>query len=117
MATQQIEKQSMEDLTNEIYWAYSTGEIINRFQQGLCATCIHQKNCTLTSSKTVQWCDEFCAGPAPAKKETKNVRNTALTSQNDKTIVYQGLCVNCEHRFDCPSSRKEGGIWYCEEYC
>jgi len=117
MVAQQMVKEKIEEITHEIHLAYSTGERINRFRQGLCSTCIHRRNCTLTASKPVQWCDEFCEGPSKCKEKPKFIQNKYSTEENTKETVFQGLCVNCEHRFDCTSSKTEGGIWYCEEYC
>jgi hypothetical protein len=29
---------------------------------------------------------------------------------------YKGLCMNCEHREECPPSKTAAGVWHCEEY-
>lgn len=51
--------------------------------------------------------------PAPNEKD-KDKDKKAQTAE--KTRVFKGLCINCEHRFTCTLPRPESGVWYCEEY-
>jgi hypothetical protein len=37
-------------------------------------------------------------------------------SSSPKTSNSEGLCSNCDHRFNCAMRSQEGGVWHCEEY-
>ena len=89
-------------------------------QSGLCLTCVHQKVCSLTNSKSVIECDDFISEEVNRVKFTgKAVKQRAVVDVPPihKEKNYQGLCVNCESRNNCSSSAVKGGIWFCEEYC
>ncbi len=36
--------------------------------------------------------------------------------EKGETARFKGLCMNCDHRFECMLPRPEGGVWHCEEY-
>ena len=86
--------------------------------EGLCSTCVHRHVCSLTDKKPVIQCEEFLAEGKGKSIPIKNNIPVDYGSRIHSKLEekFQGLCVNCENRYDCPSSCTEGGIWYCEEY-
>jgi len=41
---------------------------------------------------------------------------TSKQGKESEAERFKGLCVNCDHRFECRLPRPEGGVWHCEEY-
>lgn len=91
---------------------------------GLCLTCIHSSNCTLSSDteRPVWECEEFVDHVSHTMKvETKKVTPKTDVEQmtgpeNKDSGKYLGLCCNCNHLATCTFPKPEGGIWHCEEY-
>lgn len=36
--------------------------------------------------------------------------------KNRNLDLVKGLCMNCDNRFSCKNIKKDGGVWFCEEY-
>ena len=45
------------------------------------------------------------------KKEERERKEERGTEER-----FQGLCVDCKHRYVCILSKLPGGVWHCEEY-
>jgi len=84
---------------------------------GLCVTC-NQSGVCIYRKKTrepVSCCEEF-DGPAmnaPVVLLNQNSKNQRIEPDSGG---YTGLCVDCEGRGSCISSKSPGGVWHCEEY-
>jgi hypothetical protein len=89
--------------------------------RGLCSTCNNAPTCIYLKNRRppVTQCEEF--DDYSAKQPNVSVSNSPAPTitqadQNRETRVYKGLCVNCENRETCTLTKREGGIWHCEEY-
>jgi hypothetical protein len=90
----------------------------------ICSTCNYGELCV--SKKTRQgpvwFCEEF---EDHVTVEEENGVDTEFQiippwkepGSNEGSIRFKGLCINCENRVTCANSKKEGGVWHCEEYC
>ena len=95
-----------------------------RLYNDLCSTCNHAEICL--SKKTRQgpvwFCEEFDdyvpvkePGVSEAGFQPAQSRDRPGT-RGKEALLFKGLCINCENRFTCITSKTEGGIWHCEEY-
>jgi hypothetical protein len=87
----------------------------------LCSTCEYALSCSFHSNPatSVFFCEEFEVGkPSLEKTGKKNpiVHNSTNKKKEKESASFFGLCINCENRGICVNSRKEGGVWYCEQY-
>ena len=81
--------------------------------QDLCSTCNHNIACTQrkTHRPPILFCEEFDDYIKPTLKAAPRPSEKKADAR-----TYKGLCMNCEHRADCPQARTAAGIWHCEEY-
>lgn len=49
------------------------------------------------------------------KTTTQRLR-TIYATQQENDLVYEGLCMNCEHRVTCTFPNARNGVLYCNEY-
>ncbi|MDD2717170.1 MAG: hypothetical protein PHW04_14865 [Candidatus Wallbacteria bacterium] len=84
---------------------------------GLCFTCTQVKKCSLSGkSEPVLYCSEYDCQGAACDDNAVGRSQTETTAQN-RNEVCAGLCGNCSNKDICMASKKEGGVWFCEEYC
>ena len=80
--------------------------------EGLCANCIHAKDCVLRrEGSVVLFCEEFEA----VGREERRVFPVEVHPE-PPIVASEGLCATCENRETCQLRPAEGGVWYCEEY-
>lgn len=89
--------------------------------RGICSTCNNAPTCIYLKNqrRPVIQCEEF--DDYSAKQPNLPVSSSpapAITSadQNREVSTYKGLCINCENRETCKLTKRDGGIWHCEEY-
>ncbi|MCG6964296.1 MAG: hypothetical protein LJE95_13635 [Acidobacteria bacterium] len=80
---------------------------------GLCATCVEAPHCVWLRERgpAMVACEEFRAVRGP---------RLSLAAAADSTSAPEvdtalGLCATCAHAESCVL-RREGGVWFCEEY-
>jgi hypothetical protein len=82
---------------------------------GLCKTCAHRDNCSLTGCNGIGIFE--CAEHEPAGVTPAPSGNGApVEEQVASAAPVLGLCMDCAGREGCTFSRPEGGVWHCEEY-
>jgi hypothetical protein len=56
----------------------------------------------------------------PREKDPREAGDDAARrseqGEPEEVVHFKGLCMNCDHRFECRLPRPEGGVWHCEEY-
>ena len=82
----------------------------------LCSTCSHERACgsRSTSERPILFCELFevpasAPTPAPAAAPPE-------PPASGQGVEHRGLCVNCDNRHECTTTRPEAGVWHCEEY-
>lgn len=91
--------------------------------KGICSTCNNAPTCMYlkTRKPPVSQCEEFDNHSTERPKaaqygSSETAPLIASTDQDREAVMYKGLCVNCENRKTCKLTKREGGIWHCEEY-
>lgn len=91
--------------------------------EGLCSTCDHSLECTLTKTplQGIHFCEEHVAADSSRKsrKSRFSARTVERKGPGSKGYIRSpvlGLCSNCIHLKACGFSRPESGVWHCEEY-
>lgn len=89
--------------------------------KGLCPTCSHEPDCSLTKKgvAAVLDCEEFepgdgVPGEAGGGGNPGPEEDGAAGGPGGDALL--GLCVNCAKRETCSFPKPEGGLWHCEEY-
>jgi len=82
----------------------------------LCLTCNYGPTCVRRKhhGQPVWYCEEFDDYQPAKPKAVKRERKSATAKRG--SVIFQGLCVNCENNQICAIPKTEGGIWHCEEY-
>lgn len=85
--------------------------------QGICPSCVNLEICSFVrkSEGPVFYCEEFDDDDGSARKSVHRVQE-GISEEKDCGGNHAGLCTTCENRDGCVFSRREGGIWHCEEY-
>lgn len=91
--------------------------------RGLCMTCNNGPSCFHRARRgPALFCETFDDYVPPvvrtAAKAASRMGNSqvAVRRADEDTSRYTGLCMNCEHRKVCDTSRSATGIWHCENY-
>ena len=96
----------------------------------ICQTCIDASECVHYQNsqivcKPIWFCESFDNTSLPVA-ETEKIYSEARFSQSSKPGIsgiadisgrMNGLCINCDNRSSCIFPIRDGGVWYCEEYC
>jgi len=88
-------------------------------QVGICSNCAYYGNCSFSTMNNgpVFFCSEYVLQGDDAVKVKTDIRGeSGVQSSNDNNWECLGLCSTCEHAPYCTMSRREGGVWYCEEF-
>jgi len=93
-----------------------TGQV---FFNDICSTCNYGDFCVTkkTRKRPVWFCEEF-DNYVPVKEQPMveaQFQTRISTGENDSS-QFKGLCINCESRHTCKFIKPNGGIWHCEEY-
>ena len=86
---------------------------------GICGVCALDGTCEPAdrSSARIMRCEQFQPDPDLVCEMVTSVITSRTYGASDfDSVNHMGLCTNCEHRGDCAFPRREGGVWYCEEY-
>ncbi|MBN1822242.1 MAG: hypothetical protein JXR31_03430 [Prolixibacteraceae bacterium] len=81
--------------------------------ESLCLTCIYKQNCIYNQGQKVLMCEEF-SSIEKNRLYPVNADTGSLIMEPDSDI--NGICSNCNHRFDCTFRSPDIVIWRCEEY-
>ncbi len=87
---------------------------------GICSTCNYVDICfhRQRHNDPVWYCNEF--DNYGKTNEDFKARSTSLHSRYEKpqedTLIFKGLCSNCEKRQFCNFPKPESGVWHCNEY-
>jgi hypothetical protein len=89
--------------------------------KGLCANCNNAEHCSYArnAKKPVMYCEMYDGyAEEPVRAELSEVLRPDPADLRPEVEMPQskGLCVNCAHRDTCAWSKREGGVWHCEEY-
>ncbi len=87
----------------------------SQMEPGLCRTCAHRDNCSLSGRDGIGISE--CAEYEPASVTPVPSGGGAPTEEQvaDAAPVL-GLCMDCAGREGCTFNKPEGGVWHCEEY-
>jgi hypothetical protein len=81
---------------------------------GLCSTCLHAEDCSITNGggSGVFQCSEY----EPAGQTSFRAQEGATSGSSHREANLLGLCADCANREQCAFPKPEGGVWHCEEY-
>jgi hypothetical protein len=104
---------------NPIKSISADSNVISRVTTGICVNCIYAKDCVYLEciDKPIWYCNNY---DSYTKQEIKS--KTCVSKSNNKSNippqsgVFEGICINCEHRITCVNAKTTGGIWHCNEY-
>lgn len=83
----------------------------------LCDSCSEADLCLSSPRRPILYCEQFDNYTPPAKKKPVQVIKTNFHSEkNENDAKLLGLCIDCDFRAECPFSKRQGGVWHCEEY-
>lgn len=88
-------------------------------QVGICSNCAYYGNCSFSTvhGQPVCYCSEYVLqenGVGTLKTDNRGESKVRINDDNSNKCL--GLCSTCEHAPYCTMSRREGGVWYCEEF-
>ena len=90
---------------------------------GLCMTCNNAPSCFHRARRgPAQFCETFDDYVPAVVRSGDRVTTPAaeppmeVGATEEDGFTYAGLCMNCQHRRTCEHSRREGGVWHCEDY-
>ena len=96
----------------------------------ICQTCIYASECVhyqnnQTVRKPIWFCENFentslqVAHSEKIYSEERDPQSSApsIAGIEDIPRRMKGLCINCDNRSSCIFPIRDGGVWYCEEYC
>jgi hypothetical protein len=110
-------KKEFRGITTEKLQEIRNPEVLDKKKlSGLCSTCKYADECCFPKdpNRPVFFCEEFEIEQAPVIQETHPDSSKEELSKTDEK--FKGLCVNCEHRYECTFPKSESGVWHCEEY-
>jgi hypothetical protein len=88
---------------------------------GICITCLHRASCLgfhngCKAGRAIWSCNEY--EPAATEQSYPVQSDTELSAQEISPVgIVMGLCSNCTNRNHCRLKIREGGVWFCEEFC
>jgi hypothetical protein len=88
---------------------------------GICITCLHRGSCLgfhneCKAGRAIWSCNEY--EPAAAEQTDPAQSGMERSIQDAAPVgVVMGLCSNCAKRKHCRLTIREGGVWFCEEFC
>ena len=92
-------------------------------RRSLCCTCKDEEICIKTREFLTPVihcelfeCEQLSNQPASALRAESSASIVSVRAAIEEPCGLQGLCTNCDCRFDCGLPRPEGGVWHCEEY-
>ena len=85
---------------------------------GLCATCVHDQDCTFPRSPAspVTHCEEFDAGPPTRGCSGAGEDRGRQMRPKGVPVLAEGLCCTCMHREGCGFPHAGKSVQRCEEY-
>jgi hypothetical protein len=93
---------------------------VSDVELGLCVNCVHREGCAFRRNVTgpIVCCEEHSSDDPGQAASVDAPPAKGITSQSLLVVHFapKGLCINCSHEKDCVLPRREGGVWYCEEY-
>lgn len=84
--------------------------------------CVHYQNCKIMC-KPILFCENFDNRTSLQVAENEKIYSEEQSFQSSNPGIevipgrMKGLCINCDNRASCKFPIRDGGVWYCEEYC
>ncbi len=91
---------------------------------GLCINCENLPTCSFVRGvrSAVLYCEEFHfvvsdARTLPGSECRDGLGSAPRVAKQGSGPAPAGLCADCASGGSCRLSRRDGGVWHCEEYC